>query len=67
MNAIAEAGKKLLSEGDKYELQIVHTGENTPILILCKIGHDNEEDTVNVLAELDMTPIYEQVFRVITA
>ena len=67
MNFKAEAGKKLLSEGDKYELQIIHTGANTPVLILCKIGHDNEEDTVNVLAELDMTPIYEQVFRVITA
>ena len=36
MNFKAEAGKKLLSEGDKYELQIVHTGENTPVLILCK-------------------------------
>ena len=66
MNVKAKAGCKLLTnKRDKYRLNLLQRNDDSPALVLVHVNVVDGEETYKLIAELDMSSIYEQVFHVI--
>lgn len=67
MKTQAVAGKRILTEQrDKYRLNLLQRDDDSPVLVLVRVDVENGEETFTPVAELDMSGIFEQVFRAVT-
>ncbi len=67
MKMQAVAGKRILTEQrDKYRLNLLQRDDDSPVLVLVRVDVENGEETFTPVAELDMSGIFEQVFRAVT-
>lgn len=67
MKIQAVAGKRILTEQrDKYRLNLLQRDDDSPVLVLVRVDVENGEETFTPVAELDMSGIFEQVFRAVT-
>ena len=67
MNIQADAGKRILSEQrDKYRLNLLLRDDDSPVLVLAQVDVVDGHEDFSPIAELDMSSIFEQVFRVVT-
>lgn len=68
MKIQAVAGKRILTEQrDKYRLNLLQRDDDSPVLVLAEATTDeNGGEFLKPIAELDMSAIFEQVFRAVT-
>ncbi len=67
MNIQAKAGLRILNEQrDKYRLSLLQRDDDSPVLVLNRVNVADGHEEFSPLAELDMSGVFEQVFKVVT-
>lgn len=68
MDVKATAGKKILmNKRDEYRLNLLQRDDDSPVLVLANVTvDDNGREFLKPVAELDMSGVFEQVFKVVT-
>lgn len=67
MKIQAVAGKRILTEQrDKYRLSLLQRDDDSPVLVINRVDVAEGREEFTPLAELDMSGIFEQVFKVVT-
>ena len=67
MNIQAEAGLRILNEQrDKYRLSLLQRDDDSPVLVINRVDVAEGHEEFSPLAELDMSGVFEQVFKVVT-
>ena len=66
MNLKAEAGRRtLIEQRDKYRLNLLQRDNDSPVLVLNRVDVAEGHEEFSPLAELDMSGVFEQVFKVV--
>ena len=67
MKIQAVAGKRILTEQrDKYRLSLLQRDDDSPVLVINRVDIAEGHEEFTPIAELDMSGIFEQVFRIVT-